>query len=372
MGRFSLWRSHSIGFNTVTAQTAIFALRHAIASRVAWRKMSAKGRLLSTQARFIFFLCVLATPFATTAQQVGKIAKIGWLHPATEAASAHLLEAFQQGLRELGHVEGKTFILESRYGNGRTEQLPALARELVRVNVDVIVTSTDIAIAAARQQSRTIPIVMANSTDPLGTGFVASLSRPGGNVTGLTSLSPELSGKRLELLKDVLPKLARVAFLWNPEIRGAVLDYHHTEHAARSLGLQLQSVEATRVEDFDAAFSAIIEQRAQALIVASPNPVTFANRGRIVSFVQRNRLLSIYASREYVEDGALMSYGASGAHMFRRSASFVAKILAGAKPADLSVEQPTTFDLFINLKAAKAIGLAIPQSLLLRADKVIE
>ena len=233
--------------------------------------MSAKGRLLSTPARFIFFLCVLAAPFETTAQQDGlKIAKIGWLHPATPAASAHLLEAFQQGLREVGHVEGKRSYWSAATPMEGAEQLPDLARELVRLKVDVIVTSTDLAISAAKQQSRTIPIVMANSTDPLGTGFVASPSRPGGNVTGLTSLSPELSGKRVELLKNVLPKLSRVAFLWNPEIRGAVLDYHHTEHAARSLGLQLQSVEATRVEDLDGAFSAIIEQRAQALIVASP------------------------------------------------------------------------------------------------------
>ena len=176
----------------------------------------------------------------------------------------------------------------------------------MRHKVDVLVTSTDVAVAAAKRETRTIPIVMATSTDPLGTGLVASLARPGGNVTGLSTMSPELDGKRLELLREVVPKLSRVAFLWNPDVRGAVLDYNQTEGAARSLGLQLQSVEAPRAEDLDSALSAITEQQAQALIVPSPNPVTFANRGRIVSFVQRNRLPSVYAVREYVDDGGLM------------------------------------------------------------------
>ena len=317
-------------------------------------------------------LSILGVPLASVVQQAPKIAKIGVLVPSTPAASAHLLEAFRQGLRELGHVDGKTFVLELRYAEGRTERLPDLARELVRLKVDVIVTSTDVAIAAARQQTRTIPIVMATSTDPLGTGLVASLARPGGNVTGLSTMSPELDGKRLELLREVAPKLSRVAFLWNPEVRGAVLDYNQTEGAARSLGLQLQSVEAARAEDLDGAFSAISEQRAQALIVPSPNPVTFANRGRIVSFVQRNRLPSMYAAREYVDDGGLMSYGHSTADLYRRAATFVNKILQGAKPADLAVEQPTKFELVINLKTAKALGLTIPPSLLARADQVIE
>ena len=311
------------------------------------------------------------TPLSLDAQQAPQIAKIGFLNPSTPAASAHMLEAFRQGLRDLGHVDGKTFILEFRSAEGRAERLPDLARELVRLKVDVIVTSTDVAIAATRQQTRTIPIVMATSTDPLGTGFVASLARPGGNVTGLSTMSPELAGKRLELLKGVVPGLSRVALLWNPDVRGAVLDYNQTEGANRSLGLQLQSVEATRTEDLDRAFSAIMEQRAQALIVLSPNPVTFANRGRIVSFVQRNRLVSMYAVREYVDDGGLMSYGPSTADMYRRADTFVNKILQGAKPADLPIEQPTKFELVINLKTAKALGLTIPQSVLLRADQVI-
>jgi putative tryptophan/tyrosine transport system substrate-binding protein len=304
--------------------------------------------------------------------QAPKIATIGWLAPATQAAQAHLEEAFRQGLRELGHVEGKTFILVPRYSEARAERLPEIARELVSLKMDVIVAAGDIAIAAVKQQTRTIPIVMAVSTDPLGTGLVASLARPGGNVSGLSNSSPELSGKRLELLKAVVSRLSRVAFLWNPEVRGAVLDYNHTESAARSVGMQLQSVEAARAEDLDRAFSAMTEQRAQALIVASPNPVTFTNRGRIATFAQRNRLPSMYANRDYVDAGGLMSYGPSAADLYRRAATYVDKILKGAPPADLPVEQPTKFELVINLKTAKALGLTIPQTLLLQANQIIE
>jgi putative tryptophan/tyrosine transport system substrate-binding protein len=324
--------------------------------------------------RIGLFLALALTLASLTAegQQAPKIAKIGLLNPGSPVASAHLFEAFRQGLRDLGHVEGKTFVLELRSAEGRAERLPDLARELVSLKVDVIVTTTDVAIAAARQQTRTIPIVMAASTDPLGTGFVASLARPGGNVTGVSAMSPDLTGKRLELLQGVVPRLSRVAFLWNPDVRGAVLDYNQTEGAARSLGLQLQSVEAARAEDLDRAFSAITEQRAQALIVPSPNPVTFMNRGRIVSFVQRNRLPSMYTVREYVDAGGLMSYGYSAVNLYRRAATYVDKILKGAKPAELPVEQPTVFELVINMKTAKALGLTIPPSVLGRADQVIQ
>ena len=306
------------------------------------------------------------------AQQPKKIAKIGVLFGSNPAATAHLLEAFRQGLRELGYVEGKTFVLEFRYGESRAERTSDLARELVSLKVDVIVTATDPAIAAVKQQTQTIPIVMANSTDPVGTGFVASLARPGGNVTGNSAISPELSGKRLELLREVVPGLSRVALIWNPNIRGAVLDYNETEGAARSLGLQLQSVEVPRAEDLDRAFSAVTKDRAQALIVPGPNPVTFANRGQIASFGQKNRLPSIYGQNEYVDAGGLMSYGPSTADLWRRAATYVDKILKGTKPADLPVERPATFDLVINLKAAKALGLMIPQSVLLRATEVIQ
>jgi putative ABC transport system substrate-binding protein len=316
------------------------------------------------------FFLALAIPAG--AQQPKKMAKIGVLVPSNPAATAHLLEAFSQGLRELGYVDGKNFVLERRYGEAKAERISELARELVSLKVDVIVTATDIAIAAVKQQTSTIPIVMANSIDPVGTGFVASLARPGGNVTGNSTMSPELSGKRLELLREVVPGLSRVAFLWNPDVRGAVLDYNETESAARSLRLQLQSVEVVRAEDLDRAFSAITKDRAQALIVPARNPVAFANRGQIASFAQKNRLPSMYGDRVFVDAGGLMSYGPNNADLWRRAATYVDKILKGTKPADLPVERPTKFELVINLKTAKQIGLTIPPNVLARADRVIK
>ena len=320
----------------------------------------------------VFSVVLLAVGVTAEAQQLKKIAKIGYLLPSTPAAAAHLLEAFRQGLRELGYVEGKTLVLELRYGEAKTERLPELARELVGLKVDVIVTATDVAIAAVKRETQTIPIVMGNSTDPVGTGFVTSLARPGGNITGLSSMSPELSGKRLELLTEVVPGLSRVAFLWNPDVRGAVLDYKEAESAAGSLRLQLQSVEVVRAEDFDRAFSAVTKERAQALMMPAANPVGFAKRGQIASFAQKNRLPSIYAQKEYVDAGGLMSYGPNTPDMHRRAATYVDKILKGRKPADLPVEQPTKFELVINLKTAKQIGLTIPPNVLARADKVVK
>ena len=328
---------------------------------------------MSSRALVIAVLLLAVAPAGppVDAQQAPKIPKIALLAPATPAGTAHLVEAFRQGLRELGHVEGKTFVLELRYGEAKSERLPDLARELVALKADVIVTATDVAIAAVKRETRTIPIVMATSIDPVGTGFVASLARPGGNVTGLSNVSSELSGKRLELLKEVVPGLSRVAFLWNPDVRGNLLDYKEVEAAARSLRLALQSVEVSSVEDLERAFSAVTSQRAQALIL-SGNPVTFSKRAEIASFTQRNRLPSMYSTKEYVEAGGLMSYGPSLVGMFRRAATYVDKILKGAKPADLPVEQPTKFELVINLKTAKALGLTLPRSLLQRADQVIQ
>jgi len=315
----------------------------------------------------LFALC-----FPAEAQQPKKIPRIAYLAPSTPAAAAPLVEAFRQGLRELGYVEGQTFVLELRHGEARADRLPEIARELVGLNVDVIVTATDVAIAAVKRETRTIPIVMANSTDPVGTGFVASLARPGGNITGLSSISPELSGKRLELLREVVPGLSRVAFIWNPDVRGAVLDYKETEDTASSLHLQLQSVEVVRAEDFDRAFSAITKDREQALIMPAANPLAFANRGQIASFAQKNRLPSMYAQKEYVDAGGLMSYGPSTPDLHRRAATYVDKILKGTKPADLPVEQPRKFELVISLKTAKQIGLTIPPNVLARADQVIK
>jgi len=326
---------------------------------------------LRTRVFTALILAVAAAGPSVNAQQVSKIAKIGSLAPSTPASVAHLVEAFRQGLRELGYVEGKTVVLEARYAEARVERLPELARELVGLKVDVIVASTDAVIAAVKRETRTIPIVMAPSSDPVGSGFVASLARPGGNVTGLSAISPELSGKRLELLREVVPGLSRVAFLWNPDVRGNLFDYKETEGAARSLRLELQSVEVSRAEDLDRAFSAITNQRAQALVLPAGNLIGFSNLGRITSFAQRNRLPTIFSQREYVDAGGLMSYGPSSSGMFRRAAVYVDKILKGAKPADLPVEQPTQFELVISLKTAKALGLTIPQSLLQRADEVV-
>jgi putative ABC transport system substrate-binding protein len=315
---------------------------------------------------------LLAAPLTSEAQQTAPtIAKIGLLSVTTPVVLASSIEAFRQALRGLGHVEG-TFVLEVRYGDGRFERLPELARELVGLKMDVILATSDVVIAAIKRETQTIPIVMVFSTDPMGTGFVASLARPGGNVTGLSNISSELSRKRLELLREAVPGLSRVAALWNPDVRGALLDYKETEGAARLLRLELQSVEVSRAEDLDRAFSAVTKQRAQALVLPGANPVGFINRGKIATFAQRNRLPSMYPTREYVEAGGLMSYGPSLPDLFRRAATYVDKILKGAKPADLPVELPTKFEFVINLKTAKALGLTIPPSLLQRADQVIE
>jgi len=308
---------------------------------------------------------------ALDAQQPARVPKIGLLATTTQVSVAHAIAAFRQELRELGYVEGKTLLLELRFADGAPERVPELARELVALKPDVIVATTDPAIAVVRRETRTIPIVMAFSSDPAGAGFVASLARPGGNVTGLSTLSAETSGKRLELLRELVPDIARVALLWSPDSRGNLLDYKETEVVARSLHVELQSVELYGIEDLDRAFSAVTNGHAQALIVPAGNPVAVARRNQVVSFAQRSRLASIYGAREYVDEGGLMSYGASTVDSFRRAAIFVDKILKGAKPADLAVEQPTKFELVINLRTAKALGLTIPPSLLRRADDVI-
>jgi putative ABC transport system substrate-binding protein len=268
-------------------------------------------------------------------------------------------------------VEGRNIVVEQRYGDGKLERLTELAAELVRLKVDVIVTPTDEAIAAVKRQTQTIPIVMTASTDPVGTGFVSSLARPGGNVTGFTSIFPELSAKKLELLKEVVPGLSRVAIMWNPDVRGALLEYKATEEAARAMRLQLQSVEVSRADDISRAFSALATGRAEALIVA-PSTLTLDNRSQIASLAQTNRLPAIYGGKAFADAGGLMAYGSSLTERWRRAATYVDKILKGAKPGDLPVEQPTKFELVINMKTAKALGLTLPPSLLRRADDVIQ
>jgi putative tryptophan/tyrosine transport system substrate-binding protein len=300
-------------------------------------------------------LSLMLAPLAAGAQSAGKVYRIGVFFPATPPATSHFDEAFTQGLREHGYVEGQNVILERRYGEGRVERMAEIATELARMKVDVIV----------------IPIVMVGASDPVGTGFIASLARPGGNITGTSRMSTELSRKRLELLREAVPHISRVAVMWNPDVRGALLDFKELEGPARSLRLQLHAVEVSHADDFARAFSAITEARAEAMIVIVPNPVAFGNRGQLVSLAQKNRLPSIYGNRDYVDAGGLMSYGPSLADLHRRAAVYVDKILKGAKPADLPVEQPNKFDFVVNLKAAKSIGLTIPPSLLQRADEVI-
>jgi len=314
----------------------------------------------------------LAAPHIVKAQPGAKIPKIGILQVGNQATSGQLSAAFKQGMRELGYVQGRNVAFELRFADLKHERLSEAAAEMVRMKVDIIVTSTDEGISAVKLETQTIPIVMANSTDPVGTGFVASLARPGGNVTGNSGMSPDLGGKRLELLKEIIPGLSRVAILWNPEIRGAVLDYKETETAARALHLQLQSVEVSRADDLARAFAAMTTGRAEALVVPPVNPFAFANRGEIARLAQKDRLPSIYGTVDYAEAGGLMSYGVNVADQWRRAAGYVDRILKGAKPGDLPVEQPNKFELVINLKTAKALGLAIPPSLVRRVDRVIE
>jgi len=317
-------------------------------------------------------LSVLLAPITAAAQPATKIPRVGILNPGTPASVAPLVEAFKHGMRERGYVEGQKVVYEMRSGEFKRERLAEAAAELVRLKVDIIVTGTDEAIAAVKQQTQTIPIVMANSSDPVGTGFVASLARPAGNITGNSGMSPELAGKRLGLLKEVIPGLTRVAILWNPDLRGGVLDYKETESAARTLHLQLISVEATRAGELDRAFAAMTTSRAEALFVTGPNPVAFSNRSEIAQLTQKNRLPAIYPGIDFVDAGGLMAYGSNPAGLWRRAAVYVDKILKGARPGDLPVEQPTKFELAINLKAAKAIGLTIPSALVRRADRVVE
>ncbi len=314
---------------------------------------------------------LLAGTFTAHAQLAAKVPRIGVLFTGTPATAAQVSEAFNLGLREHGYVEGKNILVERRFGDAKPERLSDLAGELVRMKVDVIVTSVDEAIAAVKRQTKTIPIVMTAASEPVATGFVASLAHPGGNITGLTGLSPELNVKRLELLKEVVPGLTRVAVMWDPGIRGALLEYKATEEAARSLHLELQSVEVTLPGDIEPAFSAFTTGRAEALIVVS-STLTLDKRTQIASLALKNRLPSINGPRTFPEAGGLMAYGSSLADRWQRAATFVDKILKGAKPGELPVEQPTKFELVINAKTAKELSLTLPPSLLRRADAVIQ
>jgi putative ABC transport system substrate-binding protein len=315
----------------------------------------------------------LFSPVAAEAQQAAKIARIGYLAGNLAAASQNVA-AFRQGLRDLGYVEGRSVVIEYRDAEGRLERFPALAAELVALKVDVIVASGTLAALAAKQATRTLPIVFSPAGDPVGSGLVTSLARPGGNVTGLSAFAPELVGKRLEQLTQAVPGVRRVAFLWQPGGLGERTEkdiLKAAQVAAVTLGVRLQLVEARGPADFDRAFSDMTRARAGALTVLTSN-MFVTERRRLVDLAAKNRLPAVYNVREFVDAGGLMAYGPNLADLYRRAATYVDKILNGAKPGDLPVEQPTKFELVINLKTAKALGLTIPQSLLGRADQVIQ
>jgi putative ABC transport system substrate-binding protein len=310
---------------------------------------------------------LLAAPLAAEAQPAGKEWRVGFLGNENSAP----WEVFRRELRALGYVGGRNLTIESRWSEGKTERLPALAMELVQLRVDVIVVSGTQAVRAAKQATSTIPIVMAVSAHPDKLGLVASLARPGGNVTGLDNVGPDLKGKQLQLLKETAPKVSRVAVLWNPANLVETFGFKEMGTAAVVMGVEVQSIDVRTPDDYRAAFATATASRADALYVFG-NPVNFMNRQLIVDFALKSRLPSIYDERVFVQSGGLMSYAPSFSDLFRRAATYVDKILKGAKPADLPVEQPTKFELVINLKTAKALALTIPPALLLQADQVIE
>jgi putative ABC transport system substrate-binding protein len=312
---------------------------------------------------------LLALSFPAEAQQPKKVPRIGYLASDSHAPTR---EAFRQGLRDFGYVEGKNILIEWRFAEDKPDKFPALADELVRLNVDVIVSGASSAVPILRRATKTIPIVMANyGGDPVADGLVASFAKPGGNITGVISLSPELSGKQLELLKETLPKLSRVAVIWNPDDRSGRIQLQEVQTAAGPLEIQVLAVEVRASDELDKAIEVAAHGRVAALMV--PRTAFFyLLRKRIVALAEKHRLPGMYFAGEFVQDGGLMSYSGNNDAQYKRAAYYVDKILKGAKPGDLPLEAPTKFELVINLKAAKQIGLTIPQSILFRADKVIK
>jgi len=315
-------------------------------------------------------LFVLSVP--VSAQQSAKVPRIGFLTGASLSSQSARNEAFRQGLRELGYVEGKNIVIEWRSYEGNFDRLPAFATQLVRLKVDVIVAGGSGDIQAAKKATVTIPIVMLAGGDAVASGFVASLARPGGNITGLSTLRPELSGKRLELLKETVPKLSRVAFIVSPANEDYSQELKELELAAKVFGLKLQRLDIVSPKDIGTAFQAAVKGQSGAVHFRVAGPYAASQRPQIAEFAVKSRLPTIYEQAPYVEVGGLMSYGVSVTDLARRAAVYVDKILKGAKPADLPVEQPTKFEFIINLKAAKQIGLTIPPNVLARADKVIK
>ena len=345
-----------------------------------WLDSSYDNQKSKIQNRKWAGVVALAVAFAlcgavVEAQQPVKVAKIGWLTSGSitglTGPGSRLGEIFRRRLLELGYVEGKNIAFEYRYADDKFDRLPALADELVRLNVDVLVTSSAPAALAAKNATRTIPIVFLSVADPVAAGLIDSLPRPGGNITGLTNIAAMLSGKRLELLKETVPKLSRVALLWDPQNPGSAQAWKESLLPARELGLQLHSMEVSSADKFDSAFKAATKARSAALAV-TPGALAVSNRKRIADLAAKNRLPSIYSRVEFVESGGLMSYGPDLDDEYRRAAVFVDKILKGTKPADIPVEQPMKYELVINFKTAKALGLTIPPIVLMRVTKVVK
>ena len=316
---------------------------------------------------------LLTAPIVAQAQPAGRATRIGFLSPSSlhDPRTQTFVEAFHQGLRDLGWVEGQNMTIEYRWAEERTERLPDLARDLARLKVDVVVASTSPAVQAAKQATKTIPIVMTNAGDAVATGFVVSIARPEANITGLSMMAGELVGKQLQILKEVVPNLSRVALLWNPTNASNAPQLLHAQDAARTLGVRLHSLEVRGPGEVEGAFAAMTRERAGAVIVLLDSMLV-ANRTRIAELAVRSRRPAMYGLTDHVRAGGLMAYGPNVADMHRRAATYVDKILKGSKLTDLPVEQPTKFELVVNLKTAKALGLTIPPSLLARADEVIQ
>jgi ABC-type uncharacterized transport system substrate-binding protein len=326
-----------------------------------------------SKSAFFFVLCVVLFSLCASieAQQLEKLPRIGFLGATSAAVEKSRIDAFQQGLREFGYVEGKNIGIEYRWAEGKLDRLPELAAELVRLRVDILLTGGSTSSRAAKEATTTIPIVMAQVNDPVGNRMVASLAHPGGNITGLSTLVPELSGKRLELLKEIIPKLSHVALFGSSNTPGNAEALSETELAAKAFRVHFQYLEIRGPKDIDTAFRAATKNRVDAVLVPG-NPVLIVRRKQIAELAAKNRLPIAYGQPEYVEEGGLMSYGTSVTDLYRRAATYVDKILKGAKPAELPIEQPTKFEFVINLKAAKQIGLTIPPNVLARADRVIK
>jgi putative ABC transport system substrate-binding protein len=330
-----------------------------------------KSALRNLKSAILIGALLFALCAAAEAQQPKKVPRIAWLTSSPLSGNANRIEAFRQGLRELGYVEGENVVIEYRSGEGNRDRVRALAVELVRLKVDIIVTAGASTTRSAKAATATVPIVMAQDIDPVGSGFVASLARPGGNITGLSVLGPELSGKRLELLKEIVPKLSRVAVLGTSTVPGHSQMMGEIERAAKAISVELQYLDVLDSKSIETALRAANKGRAE-VILTLQSPVLFSQRAQIMDLAVKNRFPVMYFQTEYVEAGGLMSYSANLNDLARRAATYVDKILKGAKPADLPVEQPKKFDFVINLKAAKQIGLTIPPNVLVRADRVIK